>query len=86
MNAVVRHFGSVKGEIMTRAAFASALLGLILVSVTVGHGQEKQKTPGDNAWTVDDVVLAEEAVGMRIAPDGKHAVWIKRVPDKEKTR
>jgi len=49
-------------------------------------GRKSRKTTNaDNAWTVDDVVSrAEEAVGMRIAPDGKHAVWIKRVPDKEK--
>src|SRR5205823_2675195 len=29
-------------------------------------------------------ILAEEAGGMEIAPDGKHAVWVKRSPDKEK--
>ncbi len=37
-----------------------------------------------SAWTVDDVILAEEVGDIRIAPDGKHAVWTKRVPDKEK--
>ena len=43
----------------------------------------QEKEPGklaksDNAWTVDDVVLAEEAGAMQISPDGKWALWIKR--------
>jgi len=38
----------------------------------------------ENAWSVDDIVNAEEAAGLQISPDGKHAVWIKRSPSKEK--
>ena len=38
----------------------------------------------DSDWTVDDVILAEEAGGMQISPDGKWALWIKRAPDKDK--
>ncbi len=38
----------------------------------------------DNAWTVDDIVLAEEAGGMQLSPDGKWALWLKRAPDKDK--
>jgi dipeptidyl aminopeptidase/acylaminoacyl peptidase len=33
-------------------------------------------------WTVDDVVLAEEASGFRIAPDQRRVVWVKKTPDK----
>lgn len=42
------------------------------------------KASADNAWSVDDIVNAEEATDMRIAPDAKHAVWVKRSPDKDK--
>jgi Tol biopolymer transport system component len=73
---------------MTRAVSTCALGGLILLIsafwLPSGLGQEKPKTAADNAWTVDDVILAEEVGAMQIAPDGKHAVWVKRVPDKEK--
>ena len=43
-----------------------------------------KSTQEDNAWTVDDVVLAEEASGMQISPDGKRTLWVKHAPDKEK--
>ncbi len=38
----------------------------------------------ETAWTVDDVILAEEADDMQISPDGKWALWVKHAPDKEK--
>src|ERR1019366_8526316 len=47
--------------------------------------KEKKVAAGEgDAWTVDDVVNAEEAAGMRISPDCKWVAWIKRAPDKEK--
>src|SRR5262245_39421473 len=42
------------------------------------------KLSTEREWTVDDVVLAEEAGGLELASDGKHAVWLKRSPDKDK--
>jgi dipeptidyl aminopeptidase/acylaminoacyl peptidase len=54
---------------------------------TTSAGAEKKAEPAkksDNAWTVDDVVQAAEADSLQIAPDGKWAVWVKRVPDKDK--
>src|SRR5262245_4252514 len=62
----------------------------LLLSWPFASGGDKKLAPGkkptatDRAWSVDDVILAEEAGGMEIAPDGKHAVWVKRSPDKEK--
>ena len=37
-------------------------------------------------WTADDLVQQERATGWRLSADGSLAVWIKRVPDKEKDR
>lgn len=55
------------------------------------HGQVADKKPAAakkaakaDAWTVDDVVNAEEASAMRISPDGQWVAWIKRSPDKDK--
>jgi dipeptidyl aminopeptidase/acylaminoacyl peptidase len=45
-------------------------------------GDPKKKDAA--AWTVDDVVMAEEAGDMTISPDGKWVAWIKRSPDKDK--
>lgn len=35
-------------------------------------------------WTADDVITAEMASGFQISPDGRWAVWVKSVADKEK--
>jgi dipeptidyl aminopeptidase/acylaminoacyl peptidase len=43
-----------------------------------------KSTPADNAWSVDDVVQAEEAASVQISQDGKWALWVKRAPDKDK--
>jgi dipeptidyl aminopeptidase/acylaminoacyl peptidase len=73
----------------------SLLLVCCIIAAPIAGGDANQVAPAkkketakpaksDNAWTVDDVVLAEEADGMQISPDGKWALWIKRAPDKEK--
>lgn len=73
---------------MTRPVLISTLGSLLLLILgpgpTVGLGPEKLKTAADHAWMVDDVILAEETSAMQIAPDGKHVVWVKSVPDKDK--
>ncbi len=66
---------------MSRFGIGFALLALLISNVSFVHAQPKG---GDTAWTVDDVVLAEEVGEVHIAPDGKHAVWTKRMPDKDK--
>ena len=56
------------------------------------QGQVADKKPAaaklavkaDDAWTVDDIVNAEEATALRISPDCKWVAWIKRAPDKDK--
>ncbi len=39
---------------------------------------------GSSEWTVDDLLLQETVQEVEIAPDGRSAVWVKRVMDKEK--
>ena len=58
-----------------------ALAILLLAASTLPAGESKTKA---NAWTVDDVVNAEDAGGIQIAPDARHVVWVKRSPDKDK--
>lgn len=35
-------------------------------------------------WTPEDVVHQESADGLHFSPDGKHVVWVRHSPDKEK--
>src|SRR5436309_3987762 len=76
------------------------LVGMLLVTCDRSLAQGKEDSPrafaaqkqkgkakpakDDDAWSVDDVILAEEADDVRIAPDGRWAIWVKRAPDKEK--
>ena len=68
---------------MPRAFMILVLGASVGLPWTLSAG-EKSKPAVDRTWTIDDVIFAEEAGGMEIAPDGKHVVWIKRTPDKEK--
>ena len=38
----------------------------------------------EKQWKPEDVVFAEGAAQFRVSPDGKWAVWVKSVGDKEK--
>ena len=79
---------------MIRQMLAFTLGCALLLTWTLGatpqaaDPKKKQAAPkaakDDAAWTVDDVVLAEEAGAMQISPDGKWVAWVKRAPDKEK--
>src|ERR1051326_5989297 len=53
------------------------ILILILLSLSSAFAQSAQ-------WTVDDIVMSEEASDFQISPDGHWAVWVKNLPDKEK--
>ncbi len=66
---------------MPRTIIFLAVIALVLANTIPARAQPKN---ADTAWTVDDVILAEEVGELRISPDGKHAVWTKRVPDKDK--
>src|SRR5262245_23059742 len=35
-------------------------------------------------WNVDDIISDDRASGMRVSPDGRWAVWVKSVVDREK--
>jgi dipeptidyl aminopeptidase/acylaminoacyl peptidase len=35
-------------------------------------------------WTIDDVILAESISDIQLSPDGRFAVWVHQVPDKDK--
>jgi dipeptidyl aminopeptidase/acylaminoacyl peptidase len=41
-------------------------------------------TPAFEPWSADDVVFSESASDFRLSPDGRFAVWVKSVPDKDK--
>jgi dipeptidyl aminopeptidase/acylaminoacyl peptidase len=36
------------------------------------------------AWTIEDVILAESIRDIQVSPDGRWAVWVHVVPDKER--
>jgi dipeptidyl aminopeptidase/acylaminoacyl peptidase len=40
--------------------------------------------PDKSPWTIDDILLAENAGAFDISPDGKWVVWVKSQMDKEK--
>jgi dipeptidyl aminopeptidase/acylaminoacyl peptidase len=62
---------------MRRLLIAS--LVVIVLSLSIAFGQQAQ-----TKWTVDDVIMAEQAGGFQVSPDGRLAVWVKSVADKEK--
>ncbi len=63
-----------------------SFLALILVTIpALAPAGAQAPKPGDEAkWSVDDVLLTEQAAGFQISPDGRWAVWTKTVPDKDK--
>lgn len=63
-----------------------ALFALILpAALARADVPDAAKAQADKArWTVDDIVLSELAADFQIAPDCRHAVWVKNVFDKDK--
>ncbi len=59
------------------------LLPLVLLFISTAHA-EVPVAASKAKWTVEDVVYAESAHGFRIAPNGRWAVWVKTVADKDK--
>lgn len=60
------------------SAGVSRLLAVGLVAVVAA------RTPASDPWTIDDVVLSEQAGAFRIAPDSRSVVWVKRTANAEK--
>jgi dipeptidyl aminopeptidase/acylaminoacyl peptidase len=58
----------------------SAALMLLISSLALVFAQSAQTSK----WTADDIILSEQAGGFQISPDGRWAVWVKTVADKEK--
>ncbi|HEU4388996.1 MAG TPA: prolyl oligopeptidase family serine peptidase, partial [Blastocatellia bacterium] len=64
-------------------------VAVILAAIAVGglsgaaQSQEtNEKEP--QKWTADDVINTEQAGGFQVSPDGRWAVWVKSIADKEK--
>ena len=67
------------------ALFAGMLL--LLAPAAVAQTAADTARPAaskKNRWTPEDVVYQEDAGQFRISPDGKSAVWVKNMADKEK--
>src|SRR5262245_15891589 len=45
----------------------------------------KEPAASPKKWTIDDVLLQEEAYDFQFAPDGRWVVWVKQTPDKDKS-
>ncbi|MEW6212042.1 MAG: prolyl oligopeptidase family serine peptidase [Acidobacteriota bacterium] len=58
----------------------TAALILLISSLALAFAQSVQTSK----WTADDIILSEQAGGFQISPDGRWAVWVKTVADKEK--
>lgn len=71
------------GSVLLAFGISTPLAGKDLPKKVV-PAKKKDAAKAGTAWTVDDVILAEDAGGMQISPDGKWVVWVKRAPDKEK--
>jgi dipeptidyl aminopeptidase/acylaminoacyl peptidase len=64
---------------VTLAVLAVALPRPDLGAATSGSPEE-----GGEAWTIDDILLAEDAGSFEVSPDGRFAVWVKTRMDKKK--
>ena len=65
-------------EVGARLGLSSAFA---LVFVIVGAAASQA---ADSSWSVEDLLLAEQAAGFAVSPDGDAAVWVKSQMDKAK--
>jgi dipeptidyl aminopeptidase/acylaminoacyl peptidase len=56
--------------------FSILLIALALPSALAQRAEQK--------WTVDDVIMSEQAGGFQISPDSRWAVWVKTTADRDK--
>jgi dipeptidyl aminopeptidase/acylaminoacyl peptidase len=74
-SVLFRHF------LLVPAAMLTSLLA------SPGHGAAPRATPEEpteGAWTIDDILLAEDAGSFDVSPDGDRVVWVKTRMDKTK--
>ena len=63
---------------------AILLCTLFLLLVPAGAAAEEKPAAGSNKWTAEDILLVEQALDFQVSPDGRWAVWVKSLMDKEK--
>jgi dipeptidyl aminopeptidase/acylaminoacyl peptidase len=68
----IRRFGR-----PTRGASVSLVLLALLAAVSPSLAAPRAPSRPGNPWTIDDILLAEEARSFRISPDSEWAVWVK---------
>ncbi len=61
-----------------------AFLFILALSAQVIFSQPP--APASPKWSVDDVIMSEQAGGFQISPDGRWAVWVKNAGDKDKNQ
>jgi dipeptidyl aminopeptidase/acylaminoacyl peptidase len=62
----------------------AVFLAAVLLPTVAVRPAGPPAVPGPDRWTVEDVVAGESASDFHISPDGRYALWVKSVPDKEK--
>ncbi len=60
---------------------STLLLAALLAPPAAGAAPEPAP---EGAWTIDDILLQENAGGFELSPDGRWAVWVKTRMDKKK--
>ncbi|MEO7102693.1 MAG: prolyl oligopeptidase family serine peptidase [Gemmatimonadaceae bacterium] len=75
-----------------RAARCAAIVSLILcpfalvAQSTESTNPNQKASANSSAWTVDDLLLSQDARSFRISPDGQSVVWVRTAMDKTKDR
>jgi dipeptidyl aminopeptidase/acylaminoacyl peptidase len=65
-----------------RCLFPSLIL---LISCLAARGDvPRPVVAAATPWTLDDVLFTEVATDFQVSPDGRHAVWVKAVMDRDK--
>src|ERR1043166_439099 len=65
------------------ASMRCTALLFVFIFLAAAHAEAPTAATKEK-WTVEDVVYAESAHGFQIAPNGRWAVWVKTVGDKDK--
>jgi dipeptidyl aminopeptidase/acylaminoacyl peptidase len=60
------------------------VLVVALPAPDLGAARSASPEEADGAWTIDDILLAEDAGSFEISPDGRFVVWVKTRMDKKK--
>ena len=63
-----------------RALFPFSLA--LLIALAAAGGEKPASVAGP--WTVENILLAEQALDFQVSPDARWTVWVKRQMDKEK--